>query len=406
MNEAAMPPVRGQNNPAVRYLGVFGGLFTVVMLVVLIVNFLVDPYISHQWDSPLVQRLRPTREKLSPWGKTYAVAKYQPQVIYVGNSRTEAGLPADPLLFGGKRVFNGAISGASLADAIAMLQHAMVVGKVDTVVWGVDYWSFSTEVGNTDFDRDLVATDRNYALRRPLLDLKRALSFDMSSDSLALLAGRFGEDCKSSLAFAGQRDEGCGLVMLANRGGVSKAMTLDILGVKNKNTKIEQALPLFTAELSRLCRANVRVMVYINPLHATTLEYFYQQGHGEHLEHWKRLMVRAVANAQVAQPGGCELVMFDFSGFNSVTSETIPEVSHKAAMQNYWEGSHYRALVGQQILAKMLGSPTIQVPADFGVKLAPGNIESHLARIRADREVYRAAHPLDLAVMEKWLRPK
>ncbi len=406
MNQPVTPSPDSRSISPGRYLGVFGGLITVVMLVVLVVNFLVDPYLSHQWDSPLVQRLRPTREKLSPWGKTYAVAKYQPQVVYVGNSRTEAGLPADPGLFDGKRVFNAAISGASLADAIAMLHHAMAVGPVDTVVWGVDYWSFSTDIGNTDFDRDLVATDRSYAIRRPLLDLKRALSFDMSSDSLALLTGRFGEDCQSSLAFFGQRDKGCGLAMLANRGGVSKAMTVDIQAVKNKNLKIEQALPLFTAELLRLCRANVRVMVYINPLHATTLENFYRQGHGDHLEHWKRLMVREVANTQTTLPGGCKLAFFDFSGFNSVTSETIPEVSGKAIMQNYWEGSHYRAVVGEQILAKMLGLPTVQVPVDFGVKLEPGNLESHLSSIRAERAVYKSKHLRDIAVMEKWLLPK
>jgi hypothetical protein len=56
-------------------------------------NYQVDPYLIHQWETPPVQRLLPGREKLSPWGKTYALAQYRPDILYIGNSRTELGLP-------------------------------------------------------------------------------------------------------------------------------------------------------------------------------------------------------------------------------------------------------------------------------------------------------------------------
>ncbi len=56
-------------------------------------NYVVDPYLTHQWDTPDVQRLRPPREKMSVWGKTYAVARYRPSILYIGNSRTELGVP-------------------------------------------------------------------------------------------------------------------------------------------------------------------------------------------------------------------------------------------------------------------------------------------------------------------------
>lgn len=397
-----MTSAKRTSSPSGRYLVVFGVVVTCILFLVLLTNYLIDPYLSHQWDSSLLQRLRPTREKLSPWGKTYAVFKYQPQVLYVGNSRTEGGLPADGKLFNGKRVFNGAISGASLGDAIAMLHHARAVSKLDTVVWGVDYWSFSSDVGNSDFDRELVAKDKSYALRRPLLDLKRSLSFDMTSDSVRLILGSFGADCRSSLAFDGQRDEACQIANLADRGGVAKALVADIRGVKNKNEKTERSLSAFRSELEQLCRAGIHVMVYINPLHAITLENFYQQGHWSHLERWKRSLVEATGEAQ---QGGCNIQLYDFSGFNSVTSETIPEVSGKVAMQNYWEGSHYRTVVGKQILAKMLSLAEVPVPLDFGVKLDRNNIENHLEHIRSERELYRAAHPQELVLLDKWFKP-
>lgn len=394
-----MTSTKRPSNPSARYLVSFGGVVTVILLLVLLTNYLIDPYLSHQWDSSLLQRLRPAREKLSPWGKTYAVFKYQPQVLYVGNSRTEAGLPADKNLFSGKRVFNGAISGASLGDAIAMLRHARTISKLDTVVWGVDYWSFSSDVGNSDFDRELVAKDKSYALRRPLLDLKRSLSFDMTADSVRLMFGSFGADCRSSLAFKGQRDEACLIEILADRGGVAKALVDDIRGVKNKNEKTKGSLSAFRSELDQLCRAGIHVMLYINPLHAITLENFYQQGHGNDLEQWKRSLVDTTDKAQ---QGGCNVQLFDFSGFNSVTTETIPQGSGKVAMQNYWEGSHYRTVVGKQILAKMIPLAKVPVPLDFGVRLDRSNIESHLAHIRAERELYRAGHPQELALLDKW----
>ena len=64
-----------------RYVGLFCACAAGALLLVSTVNYQVDPYLLHQWDSPLLQRLQPTREKLSVWGKTYAVARYRPAVV-------------------------------------------------------------------------------------------------------------------------------------------------------------------------------------------------------------------------------------------------------------------------------------------------------------------------------------
>ena len=388
--------------PPTLYLAVFGAVICTILLLVLLSNYLIDPYLNHQWGSPLLQRLRPAREKLAPWGKTYAVFKYQPQVLYAGNSRTEAALPADPQLFGGKRVFNGALSGASLGDAIAMLQHARSVAPLDTVVWGVDYGSFSLENGNSEFDRNLVAYDPYYAARRALLDLKRALSFDMTLDSIDVMTGQVGAVCRSYLVLYGQRDEACSIANLADRGGTAKALIGDVQRARNKNEKTALAMTAFQVELELLCKADIHVMLYVNPLHALTVENFLQQGYGAELDQWTRRLVHATDPARL---GGCNIQLFDFSGFNSVTSERIPQVSGQAMMQNYWEGSHYRTVVGRQILAKMIPLAGVTVPVDFGVKLDLGNLEAHLARRPLERAIYRRKHPQELVLLDQWFGP-
>ena len=385
-----------------RYLGIFGTLATAVLGIVVLANYLVDPSMIHQWDSAMVQRLRPPSEKLDPWVKTYAIFKYQPQVLYVGNSRTEVGLPPDPRLFGGKRVFNGAISGGSVGDAIAMLQHSRSVTKLDTVVWGVDYWTFSPEIGNTDFDRDLVASGASYWATRELMNLKLSLSIDMTVDSVDFLVGRTRTVCRSSLAFYGQRDVACTSGILFDRGGSAKALVADIKAAKDRNEKVTQGIKAFSEEIGRLCASGTRTMVYINPTHALLLETLYRQGHGPYVEEWERLLVGATDSAR---KNGCDIHLFDFSGFNSITSESIPQVSGHSDMQNYWEGSHYRTSVGRLILARMIPIPDVSVPEDFGVQLDDNVIEGQLGRIRAEREAYRSRHPAESILLDEWIRP-
>ena len=393
-----IPSIR-HKAPAARYLSYFAALLVLVLLAVTLGNYAVDPYLSHQWDSPLLQRLRPAREKLSPWGKTYAVFRYQPQVLYVGNSRTEVGLPAQARWFGGKRVFNGAISGATLGDAIAMLSHATVMGPLETVVWGVDYGTFSMAGGNSDFLPELVAWDPHYLWRRALLDLKRSLSFDMTLDSIHLLAGQVPSVCRSSLAFYGQKDEVCIAANLLDRGGVEKALAVDVWAARKKNAHTDLAMQGFQQALARLCDAKTQVKLYINPLHALALENFYQHGYGPELDRWKRRLLQSVESAR---EGGCAVQLFDFSGFNSVTSEPIPQVSGTAAMRNYWEASHYRTLVGQQILARMFNWPAVGVPDDFGVDLDASMWARHLEQQLAARARYRQQHPKELALLAQW----
>lgn len=396
-----VPSSSPQRALTARYLAIFAALVALVLLAVTVGNWVVDPYLSQQWESPLLQRLRPAREKLSPWGKTYAVFRYQPQVLFVGNSRTEVGLPAEASWFGGRRVFNAAISGATLGDAIAMLKHATVLAPLETVVWGVDYSTFSMTGGNTDFVEALVATDAHYLWRRRLMGLKRALSFDMTRDAIQVLTGQAPGVCRSSLAFYGQKDEACIAANLLDRGGVEKALVVDVGAARQKNApaNITQALQGFEQALARLCAVNTRVKIYINPLHALALENFYQHGHGPELDDWKR---RLLTKVEAASAGGCDVALVDFSGFNSVTSEPIPQVSGQAAMHNYWEASHYRTGVGRQILARLMGVVTETVPADFGVALDQSTIEPHLASLAGARAYYRQQHPQELALLARW----
>lgn len=377
------------------YVLLFSGITLLVSGAVATLNYQVDPYLIHQWDSPHLRRLLPGREKLSPWGKTYALARFQPEVLYVGNSRTELGMPAQTTVFGTRRVFNAALSGASLGDAAAMARHAAAVSRLDTVVWGIDAPSFSMEIGNTDFDRELVAADRHYLLRRGLINLKRALSLDMTMDTLRVMRGTFGGVCLSSLALLGQRDGRCVQQRIDSLGGTSAAMLPRVRDFARGAGPAPDAMQELDRSVAALCRAGTRVRLYVNPTHAMTSDVLYWAGKWPALEAWQGQLA-ALAEKQRRQ--GCDVRVFDFSGFNSVTMEAPPQLSGRPEMDNYWEASHYRVNVGQRILARMFGQGE-----SFGVELTPVTLPAHQSAQRTARDRYHRDHPSETAMVRSVL---
>lgn len=378
------------------YVLLFCGISALATGAVVALNYQVDPYLIHQWDTPQLQRMLPGREKLSPWGKTYALARFQPHILYVGNSRTELGLPTHSALFGTKRVFNAALSGATLADAAAMVRHAAALSPLDTVIWGIDAPSFSMEIGNTDFDRELVAADRYYFLRRGLINLKRALSVDMTLDSIRVLRGTFGRVCQSSLALLGQRDARCVRDRIDSLGGAGAAILPRVRDFARGAGPSADAMPELERSAAALCRNGARLRLYINPTHAMTTDALYWSGKWPRLEAWQAQLT-ALAEQQRRQ--GCDVRLFDFSGFNQVTMEAPPQLSGRAEMSNYWETSHYRVNVGHKILARLSG----QGDAAFGVELTPASLTGHQATQRTARDRYHVEHAAETAMVRSVL---
>jgi hypothetical protein len=378
------------------YVAIFCGCSAAALAGVAGLNYQVDPYLTHQWDTPRMQRLRPPREKLSAWGKTYALASLKPQVVYIGNSRTELGLPADYAAFAGHQVFNGALSGASLGDAIGMASHAAYFGPLDTVVWGIDAPSFHLAVGNTDFNRELVADGVFYPIRRTLLDLKRALTVDMTRDSIKLLTGRFGQVCHSSLVFRGQRDDDCISDRIHGWGGTQAAIPPRLDEFVRGDGPSGEAMPALDASVARLCADRTRLRLYINPTHAMMLDALYWAGKWRPVEAWEQALAEL---AERHRSRGCDVRLYDFSGFNSVTTEPIPQASGHSAMRYYWETSHYRANVGRMLLSRMVGGDPM--PADFGTELVPVRMPQHLAVLRAGRDDFHLRHPVETALAKR-----
>ena len=159
---------------------------------------------------------------------------------------------------------------------------------------------------------------------------------------------------------------------------------------------------LFRSILALARQAGVDARFYFSPVHARQQELYAGLGLGPQLEDWKRDVVRLFAQ-EAAQVAGQPFPLWDFSGYNAVTTEEVPPLEDATSrMRWHWESSHFTQATGDLILDRIFerNDPGRSMPTGFGVAVDAGNIETHLAQIRAGRQAYRAAHAADTAELQ------
>jgi len=374
------------------YFRAIGLTALAVLSAVVALNYVVDPYLIHQWDTPPIQRLSPAQQKIVPWGKTYAAYRYRPEVVYLGSSRTEIGLPPDSPVFAGKRVFNLAIAGATFGDAINMLRHTSVFHRPEIVVWGLDYgWQFREKNGNSDFNKALVATGPSYPLWRTLLNVRRSISWAMAGDTIKILSGSSERKCPSLLATYGQKPPQCLEYIMRDEGGTAKAFekALKKPSPLGYLPDVPAAIQLLDQVTDDYCRRGTVFRFYLQPVHALG-ELSYWATRWQELDDWKRSLTTII---DARRREGCDIRLVDFSGFNRITTEEIPQATGREDMQYYWEQSHYRSEVGQTILERLFREGRQDEGDDFGVDLSGATIEQHLREFSTKRRDYISSHP-------------
>jgi hypothetical protein len=141
---------------------------------------------------------------------------------------------------------------------------------------------------------------------------------------------------------------------------------------------------------------NIELYVYLPPVHARYYEAKCIVGQWSEMEMMKRSIVDIVtrmAKKYDAPP----FKVWDFSGYNVITTENVPKGGDKAGKMNwYWEGSHYTRETSKLILDKILRHKEGDYH-DFGVRINAENIEQHLHNIRQNRKKYLKAHAEDIA---------
>lgn len=137
-------------------------------------------------------------------------------------------------------------------------------------------------------------------------------------------------------------------------------------------------------KIVNLCQQNqIKLILFISPSHATQWETIRISGQWSTFEEWKRKVVKIMP-------------VFDFSGYNSITTEPI----HKE-MENYTTNPYYTPKVGNLVLNRIFSYKEEEVPEDFGILINPENIESHLTKISQDREIWAKSNPDEVKLVKE-----
>lgn len=377
-------------------------------------NLAVDPYsIYNVVSRPGFNAVKPEVTKHLRMAKAKSVSWANPDALILGSSTAETGLDPAGLHATGS-AYNLGLSGANIYEVRRYYQHARSTGQIKHVVLAVDLFMFNANLPNRpDFDEQVLNVNADGTPNRQIskLNLATLFSLDTTRASLATLRG---QDQPNAFLPNGQLEWNyrSGHIQKFGYGGAFAYAETFI----REGSFLPPPARAFSftrtdgydsiAELARIMEMarqdGADLTVVISPSHARLLESMQQLGLWDVFEDWKRRIVRAAA----ALPTG-KITIIDFSGYNSVTTEAVPAVDDKTSvMHNYWDDFHFKKEIGDRILERIAKGAA---PADddtFGVALTKANLDSHLARIRAERDQWRAAHGDDIAGIARNLAPQ
>ena len=146
----------------------------------------------------------------------------------------------------------------------------------------------------------------------------------------------------------------------------------------------------------RISRADgVDLRLFISASHARLWAMLRFLELGPIVEEWKRGLIEVLAEDEASHPGRPAIPLWDFGGYNEITTEALPSSGNgKVAFKNHLDSLHYSPDVGDLILDRVLDykAPDRQAPEGFGVRLTRDNIDAHLARTRLAEERYISEH--------------
>lgn len=174
-----------------RFLGYLGGLGGALVLALMALCWLADPFQVFARAAPLQNHSLPHEHER--FYKACQVEKRKPTAIILGSSRANFGLDGSHPGWGGEEVYNAGISGAGLDLIAKHFEHACATGRLRRAVVLLDYTSGRAGQGRgvagesrfLDSWKNQRWQDRSWARRRQCL-----LSLDSATAALRSVMGR------------------------------------------------------------------------------------------------------------------------------------------------------------------------------------------------------------------------
>jgi hypothetical protein len=409
------------------FIRAFVAVIVLGLMVMVVANVVIDPFRRFNLVVlPGVNEQRPLFANFLRMSKAGVICRLKPSQIAIGTSRAEIGLdPHHPAWSAAPgSVYNYALGGLGLMELFLNFRHAKYAGDVKRAVIGLDFLMFNanreaavfgTEV--LDFDeRQLVLSETDHCWSTLLYNANRLLGPQALIFSFLTATHQLKNPDANPNAWALYDEDGFrSSFPLALSAVPSGQIFSSDAQEKYYVSKVWRPAPTgrycFTAagrentmetfrQIVRFARlSNIDVRFYLEPLHARMMLAIEDAGLWPQFEDWKRGLVQ-ILSEEARKAGKPSFPLWDFSGFNSVTSEHIPPLDDNTTkMKWFWEPSHYKKETGDLILDRVLDyqAEGQDSPPDFGRRLFPDNIEAWLAHTRASGRDYARSEPQEAA---------
>ena len=351
-----------------KYLYTFVIAALLVVSIVAAFNYIINPYGMFNSSPVKLKKTQAyTRGRIL---KAHAPLGRPIDILLVGNSRVELGLPTDHEAFKNKQVYNLGLPGADVTMQSHYAFNAIANNQVSTLIMGLDFVDFiftedSPFRQNPDsyihrLQNTLGATKNDKYNWIKLKDNTAALlSLDALKSSLTTLLtqsqslSHMKEDGKMHEGefFGIVEHEGIGILFQQKENTLRNKFHNTGWIFTNEGTEDSFHFENFLRFISAVQSKNIKVYLFISPLHQRYLEILAETGYLSMYSKWKTLLGKKLAEQDFFDHGE----FWDFSVSSGYTQEAIPPAEKKGVfMQWYWEPAHYRSTLGAKILDSLL----------------------------------------------------
>lgn len=362
-----------------RFFATFACASLAGMSVIAGVNVGFDPFnvfrhtlrLSTQIEPPLMSRTTTAEELRSKkW-----------DVILLGSSRVQRGIPTPPPHWREKAVVNAGLLATNLYEIHQLFRFAEKNGLPRRIFFGVDLLMFNDRrTTNDDFNTSLFNEDLS------IVDYycEKLLGFRGIKESLRIL-GRtrptlnlFGP----TQNYPGARD--------AMRLTLEKYLTSTEHYVDVRLSK--ERLELLNEIIEDCKRLGIRLDLVVSPVHVFQME---AMDRSELWPLFERLKQELAAHVSEADKESLVHV-YDLGTYDGPTTEPVPALGK---MKWYAESSHYTHELGARMIEEI---DTEQLT--FGKRLFKENVNAWLLQVRKSRETWRRANPHEVRWLDELYR--
>ena len=148
---------------------------------------------------------------------------------------------------------------------------------------------------------------------------------------------------------------------------------------------------------------DINLYFYLSPNHARSYEQIRMMGWWPIFEAWERELTAVLDEDAKAHPDKMRIPLWDFGGYNSVTTAGVVDVPPEpAGFRFHADSHHFKTDVSVMFLDRMFPTTAAgKIPPDFGVLLTGSNIDAHLAETNRGHEAYASANKDEVAAMSR-----